>query len=126
MNILLFEDNKTTQQIVTKYTEAKLGAKTLVESTLFNADLYLKTHYIDKFDIVVCDYCFPLLDATEKLEELRDCGKPVLFYTALSEDDFLEKVVNKLGALPVNFQHIRKATKLNLFISKIKLMVGIK
>jgi len=126
MNILLFEDDKTQQQIVSQYTRSKLGAKTLIESSLFNADLYLKTHHIEKFDIIVCDYCFPLLDATEKLEELRDCGKPVLFYTCLDQDEFIERVTNKIGSIPENFEYIRKATKLDLFLNKLKKMVGVK
>lgn len=126
MNILYFEDNKVQQEIVSKYTQATLGAKTCLENTLYNTDIFLKTHYIEKFDIVICDYCFPGIDATEKLEDLRDCGKPVLFYTCLDEKEFEDKVIGKLGEMPYNFQYVRKATTLRLLLNKIKLMLGIK
>jgi DNA-binding response OmpR family regulator len=126
MNILFFEDNKITQNIVRKYTNTTLNAKTEVKASLINADFYLKTHYIKKFDLIICDYCFPLLDATEKLEELRDCGKPVLFYSALDYEDFEERVLGKLKSMPDNFQFVRKASNFRLLADKIKAMCGIK
>lgn len=109
-NILLFEDDKSTQQLIIGYISKTTGAKIRTESTLLNADIYLKSHLIENFDVIICDWMFPIMNAESKLREFRDCGKPVIFYTCLGETNFLEKVYKHLGEIPKSFYYHQKGT----------------
>jgi len=109
LNVLHFEDEKTNQMIVRHKLKNKFGATTQTESTLQNLDIYFKTHYIDQFDLVICDWNFPIFNIELKLPTLAKSGKPILFYSCIDECEWLERVKKVLGKIPDNFTFNRKA-----------------
>tara|TARA_R110002020_G_scaffold2048_3_gene9414 strand:- start:3126 stop:3524 length:399 start_codon:yes stop_codon:yes gene_type:complete len=114
INILHFEDDKVSQKLIKKRMKMEFHARVKTESTLHNLDIYFKTHLIDQFHVVICDFCFPGESADSKLEILAKSKKTIIFNTCLDEDDFHMAVWDKLGDIPSNFVFVRKADKLGL------------
>ena len=114
INILHFEDEKSIQETIKKRMKMEFHARVETESTLHNLDIYFKTHLIDQFNIVICDFCFPGESAETKLEILAKSKKTIIFNSCIDEDDFFSTVWDKLGYIPTNFVFVRKADKLGL------------
>jgi len=112
VSILHFEDDKVNQMMVKKLLQKRFEAYVRTESTLNNVDLYIENpHLLERYNAIICDYMFPKVDATVKLEAFSKCDKPVIFYTCLDKDDWEFRVIRKLGHIPKNFSHLRKAAK---------------
>ncbi len=109
VSILHFEDDKTTQLLIKKRLKLEYNAKIRTESTLLNLGVYCNTKLIESFDLIICDFMFPTVSAEERLEILSGCDKYIIFYTCLDRVEFQERVYNKLGYIPTNFIHCRKA-----------------
>lgn len=110
LNVLHFEDDLANQEIVKQNLTNKFGAKTHTESSLQNLDIYFKTHYIENFDLIICDWNFPVFDIELKLATLENSAKPILFYSCLDRCEWLKKVKRVLGKIPDNFSFARKAS----------------
>lgn len=108
INILHFEDLDTTRLIVEKRLSHDFDINYYGESTLRNLDMYLTYPMCENFDVIICDYCLPDIDASQKLYILSKCSKNVIFYTCLSEKDFCQRVDKVLGYMPFNFRFINK------------------
>lgn len=109
LNVLHFEDDSANQLIVREKLRMDFGATTQTESSLINLDIYFKTHFIDTFDLIVCDWNFRVFNIERKLSTLENSGKPILFYSCLDKCDWLQKVKRVLGKIPDNFSFARKA-----------------
>lgn len=108
-SILYFEDDKISQNMMTSRLKLKFGAKITIESTLKNLDIYIRTQYINEFDLIICDYCFTGEDISPKLQYLAAIDKRVVFNTCLDYDDWQRRVIEQLGEIPNNFVYTRKA-----------------
>jgi len=112
VSILHFEDDKLNQILVKKILEKRFGAYVRTEGSLNNVDWYIEhPHLLERYNAIICDYMFPNIDATIKLKEFARCDKPIIFYTCLDEDDWKFRVIRKLGHIPKNFSHLRKANR---------------
>ena len=111
LEILHFDDCADDRHAVETYLKQVYGDIAYTEeSTLLNLEGYLTSPLVDYFDVIICDYCMPVVDAGQKLKFLADCNKEVIFYTCLSQRQFVENVRSKLGYIPFNFKFIQKAT----------------
>lgn len=110
LNVLHFEDEKTNQLIVKEKLKNRFGASTQTESSLLNLNIYFKTHFIDQFDLVICDWNFPSYNIELDLPTLEKSHKPILFYSCLDRQDWLHRVKKILGKIPDNFSFARKAS----------------
>jgi CheY-like chemotaxis protein len=109
VNILHFEDDKGTQYIVKKALKNNYNARIKTESTLLNCESLVSTYLVNSFDVIICDYMFPTVSAEERLEVFAKCKKYVIFHTCIDLVDFQERVNKRLGYVPSNFIHCRKA-----------------
>lgn len=108
---LHFEDNRSAQKFIKAMIEKETGGETLTETTLLNADGYLRDKiFLKTVDCIVCDFMFPNRDASSILDKLAQSKKPVLFYTCLNRGEFEEKCLEVLKSIPYNFQHVQKAS----------------
>lgn len=112
VSILHFEDDKVNQLMVRKLLKKRFNAYVRTEDTLNNVHLYVEyPHLLERYNAIICDYMFPKVDATAKLKILSECDKPIIFYTCLDREDWEFRVIRKLGTIPKNFTHLRKASK---------------
>lgn len=110
LTVLHFEDDKITRFFISEKLKMDFGAaKVTSESSLINIEIYLKTHMIDNFDLLLFDWHMPVYDIEGFLPLIAKCHKPILFYTCLDYDEWAERVTKILGRIPKNFKFARKA-----------------
>lgn len=109
LEVLHFEDDSTTRYIVKESLKRKFGATVKQENSLINLDIYLRTRMLDRFDLLIFDWCMPVYPIDGFLPLMAKCDKPILFYTCLDYDDWAQRVTKILGRIPDNFKFNRKA-----------------
>ena len=121
ISVLHFEDEAHDRLLVKKRLSHEYEIRFLGESTLRNLDMYLSPAWIDNFNVIICDYCLPDIDAGKKLLTLSRCPKMIIFYSCLTEEQFCKNVQDILGYMPFNFRFIQKSSvnQFNRMISYI-------
>lgn len=108
ISILHFDDEKMARTMLKLKLSTEYDIRFFGESTLKNAEMYLGPAWIDNFNVIVCDYCMPDVNAGHKLKLFAECKKNIIFYSCLTEDQFCKNVYSILGYIPFNFRFVQK------------------
>lgn len=115
LSILCIEDKKLTQDMIEAFLQINHpDLKFDKHTTCMGAIRSLRGQPIDSIDLVICDWMLPCWDASYIIKDLYNTGKPVIFYTAISEEDVKAKVRDILGFYPRNFKYVMKSSVNNL------------
>ncbi len=115
IRILLFEDDRTQQTIIKdRLKKEDFPVRLRTERTYYNTEALIKSPFESLFDVIICDVMMPEISAYDKLKDLADTRKPIIFYTCVCEEEFCEQCKKILGTIPYNFKFIRKASEGNL------------
>lgn len=109
LNILCYEDDEVNQKLLKRVAQT-LDAKISIRDNYMRAKTILSTHLIQDYDVIIADYMMPYQDAGSVLNELAETKKTVVFFTCLSQEDFIDNCKKIIGRVPDNFKFIRKAT----------------
>jgi len=109
LNILCYEDDEINQNLLKKVAQA-LDAKISIRGNYMRAKTILSTHLVQDYDVIIADYMMPYQDAGSVLNELAETKKTVVFFTCLSQDEFIDNCKKIIGRVPDNFKFVRKAT----------------
>ena len=115
VKILHFEDNEIQRTLITRKLEKEFDASVRPESTLDNLKWYTDNDFvIGRYAAVICDIMFPKVDIYKFLKDLAECGKQVIFYSCVDEENWFHRVKRTLKEMPKNFHFIQKGSNDNL------------
>tara|TARA_R110002020_G_scaffold204750_1_gene409075 strand:+ start:2155 stop:2547 length:393 start_codon:yes stop_codon:yes gene_type:complete len=109
LNILCYEDDEVNQKLLKRVAQT-LDAKISIRDNYMRAKTILSTHLVQDYDVIIADYMMPYQDAGSVLNELAETKKTVVFFTCLSQEDFIDNCKKIIGRVPDNFKFVRKAT----------------
>ena len=111
-NILVVEDNKVNQKLITRVIE-KLGHKVTLSDNGYGG---LEKVFEDEFDLVFMDMQMPVMNGLEATEAIREAGKAVLPIVAVTANAFesdqhacFEAGMNDFISKPVKAKEIQMA-----------------